>query len=289
MPDFRLRIGMLFTRQDRILTIEQTLPDGRLGLKDLLSGESSAIEHRELVKDLFEGKIELLGDDSQTATLKSHLQITRISDLSQLADDSPLRIEIFRRSHYVNRVLADCPNGRNKESLKRVIRIVSGLIEDPHPPSWRTLYRWLHDYQTAGGDTRALAPAHRARGNRSPKISGTKPRLADDRDYEKARAVNALIDQVIRTKYLSASRPTISSAYQFLQARIIEENHLRGKQDQLPIPHFSTLYRHITTLDPYQTATARHGRNYANQKYRANQKGVLLAKGQKSTISINFR
>jgi putative transposase len=273
MPDYRLRIGMKFKQQGRIYTIEQALPDGHLSIKDSLSGESLAKPRNELLAALFAGKLELLGDGYQSAMLREHLDSLRISELNQLAKDDPLRIEAVRRSRYVERVAADNSVKRNNAGLTPIIRAVSEQIKDERPPSWITLYRWLRDYEAAGRDVRALVPAIKARGNRRRKISGKGLNEYGAEDYERASAVDDLIDQVIRTRYLSANRPTVSSVCENLQARIIDENRLRSPHDQLPIPHISSLYRRVAALDPYEIASTRYGRRYANEQYRVTQRG----------------
>ncbi len=270
MPDYRLRIGMKFRQQGRIYSIEQGLPEEHLSVKDLLSGESSARARDDLLAALFEGKLELLGDADESERLTAHLEVARIADLGQLVEDDPLRMEALRRLRYVERVLADASLKWNKEGLAPIIRAVSEDIGDEVPPSWVTLYRWLRDYEAAGRDARSLLPASRSRGNPRSKISGQRLDEYLAEDYEKARVVDGLIDQVIRTRYLSASRPTVSSIHENLQARIIDENRLRAPHDQLPIPHISSLYRRVAALDPYEVARARHGRKCANEKYRAN-------------------
>jgi hypothetical protein len=108
MPDYRLRIGMKFRQQSRVYVIEQCLPEDHLGVRDALSNEYSARKRSELMAALFDGKLELLGDDDQSETLEAHLGSVRVTDLSQLDDDDPLRVEAIRRSQYVNHVLSDC-------------------------------------------------------------------------------------------------------------------------------------------------------------------------------------
>lgn len=208
MPDYRLRIGMKFRQQGRIYSIEQGLPEDCLGIRDILSGESLAKPRSELLAALFDGKLELIGDGDQREALRERLASLCITDLNQLAEDDPLRMETLRRSHYVDRVAADASVKWNKEYLTPVIRAVSEGIQDENPPSWITLYRWLRNYQAAGRDVRALAPAIKARGNRRRKFGGKIPNEYGDSDYERASVVDDLIDQVIRTRYLSINRPS---------------------------------------------------------------------------------
>ncbi len=69
-----------------------------------------------------------------------------------------------------------------------------------------------------------MAPAIKSRGARRKKGAGKTVSKYGDEDYERARAVDDLIDQVIRTRYLSSKRPTVASVYENLQARILDEN-----------------------------------------------------------------
>src|SRR6266542_2591368 len=174
MPDYRLRIGMRFRQQGRNYTIEHALPNDRLEIKDLLSGEVIAKPQRELVAALFAGKLELLGDLDQNDAKSDRLADFCVIDLNLHAEDDPLRLEAIRRSQYVSRVLGDSPVRWNEEDLTPIIRAVSEEIGDKAPPSWVTLYRWLRDYESAGRDVRALAPAIKARGNRLKKFKGKK-------------------------------------------------------------------------------------------------------------------
>lgn len=269
MPDYRLGIGMKFKQQGRIFRIERCLPDGTLAVKDLLSGETSGRSQSELVTALFERKLELLGEDESSANLATHLDQVRVSDLSELTDQDPLRMEALRRYRYVERIRSEAPIGGQEE----IIRSVGEQIGDPRPPSSRTVRRWLRSYLGAGEDIRALMPGSRARGNRRSKISGKKMERYAGEDYEKARFVDKLIDQVIKTRYLSPERPTVASIYGNLRVRISDENRLRAPGDQLPIPNISSLYRKIAALDPYDVDGARHGRRYADNKHHAKGQG----------------
>src|SRR5262249_11920184 len=152
MPDYRLRIGMKFRQQGRIFLIERCLPDGTIVVKDLLSGETTGRTQGELVNALFERKLELLGDDNWSANLATHLDKVRIGDLSELADEDPLRMEAIRRYRYVERIRSESPIGAGKEYLTELIRSVGEQIGDAKPPSSRTARRWLSSYMRAAED-----------------------------------------------------------------------------------------------------------------------------------------
>src|SRR5436305_14482590 len=109
-----------------------------------------------------------------------------------------------------------------------------------------------------------------ARRKHKTKNTGKVPTKLTDEDYEKAQAVSAIIDRVIRTKYLTRERPSVQSVHDKVVDRVIEENRHRNAQDRLPIPHISSLYKVIKKLNQYDVDCARHGKKYADEKHRPN-------------------
>ncbi len=86
---------------------------------------------------------------------------------------------------------------RTSESLTPIIGQVSIEIADEHPPNWRTLYRWLYDYERSGQDIRSLVPRHSAKWNR----------------HQLDSEVRRIIDTAIKSVYLTLSRPDIADVY----------------------------------------------------------------------------
>ena len=116
---------MKFRQQGRLYAIEQALPNDYLGIKDILSGEVLAKPRGEFLAALFDGKLELLGDLDINDAMSERLADLCVIDLNLHAEDDPLRLEIIRRSHYVNRVLGGSPVKWNEEDLTPIIRAVS--------------------------------------------------------------------------------------------------------------------------------------------------------------------
>ena len=273
VPDYRLRVGMRFTRRGREYVIEGRLGDDRIRVKDVVADLSAAVTVAELVEELFSGGVELIGDENSRGTLRERMEKARVTDLSQLGDDDPIKGEIVRRSHYVKELVKAQPLPRSRQNVTMLIQRVSRVIGDPAPPSWTTVNRWFRAYESAGRDVRALAPAVKARGNSNPKTSGKVPAEMDEEDYEKAREVSAIVERVIRTRYLTRERPSVQSAYLTVVGRINEENRNRDALDRLPIPHVSSLYKVVAKLDPYESDSARYGKKYADERHRANELG----------------
>ncbi len=273
MPDYRLRVGMRLFRKGREYVIEEHLGNDEMKIRDVVTDVSVAKPITELVEELYAGTVELAGDRHFRIVLRERMDKTRVTDISQLIDHDPIKVEIVRRFHYVKELIRVQPMPRSEKNMILLIQRISQNIYDPSPPSWVTVNRWFSAYEAAGRDVRALAPSIKARGNRNPKTTGKVPAKMDGEDYEKAREVSALIDRVIRTKYLIRERPSVQSVYLTVVDRINKENRNRDARDRLPVPHVSSLYKVVSKLDPYESDIARYGRKYADEKHRANGQG----------------
>ncbi|HYL98148.1 MAG TPA: hypothetical protein VEZ90_04280, partial [Blastocatellia bacterium] len=262
MPDNRLRIGMHFLRQGRECVVEGDLHDGRLKIKDIMTGESRSKPISGVVKDLFEGKIELLGKDDHQDQRKDPIR-----DLSELAFDDRLRERTMRRYNYVDAVVRAKVQTLTQNTLCPIIGGISKRIRDKRPPSWWTVYRWVTAYMAAGMDIRSIVPDYKGRGNRKAKISGKQMEEFSSGDWQKAQVVAGLVNDAINTKYLSSRRASVRSVHRHLEARIREENRYRDPHDRLPLPHVSSLYRYIERLDRYDVARARFGKRFADEQY----------------------
>lgn len=196
-----------------------------------------------------------------------------VNDLGALEDDDPRRLEAIRRLEYVLAARATVALARTRFQVEEAIGIVARTLGDVHPPHWSTVYRWRRRYEAAGCDVRALVPATRDRGNRTPKASGRQLQHFGDAEREQARVVARLMDDVIRERYQSSTRPSVRSVHETLQVRIASENRARDPSDRLPVPHVTSVARRVRALDPYETAVARHGRRVADEKYRPSERG----------------
>lgn len=278
MPEHRLTTGTRYLRHGKVYRIDECMPDGHVLVHDITSGERAAVRRVELVGWLFDGTLELLTHTGSQDALGDRIGRTQVPDLTALADEDPRRHEVVRRLKYVTAVYEAGARSWTRAQLEPVIEVVSAKIEDPRPPYWTTLYRWLRDYEAAGRDARALVPATKARGNRRRKTSGHKVERFGDDDYEKARVVDALAEEAIRTRYLSRARLSVRSVHEHLRGEILAENRHRDAHDHLPVPHLSSLHRKVASLDPCDVATARHGARYAKEAYGATSRGPRPAR-----------
>ncbi|MBE9002773.1 transposase [Nostoc sp. LEGE 12447] len=217
------------------------------------TSQINSLSEKELVQYFFTGQLTFQNSD-ETETVNSWQAV----DFSEIPEH--LKAEAQRKEKYVLTVLEQKISTYTSASLTPVIQQVAEKIEDKHPPSYITLYRWVKEYRHSGGNIRSLIPQHQAKGNFKPKI---------------APEVYQLIKEVINEVYLTPERPNIASIYDVVICRILAENNLRksNRQATLSIPHRSTIYRQIQQLDTIEKIVGRYGKRTASLMYDPVQEG----------------
>jgi putative transposase len=221
--------------------------DNTIKLLEEATEQISWLSEKELVQYFFSGQLTFQKTD-QTETIH-HFQAV---DFSQIPEN--IKAEAQRKEKYVLAVLEQKLSTYTPASLTPVIQQVAQIIEDKHPPSYITLYRWLKEYRHSGGNIRSLIPRHQDKGNFKPKITPE---------------VYQLIKEVINEVYLTPERPNIASIYDVIICRILAENNLRKshRQAALKIPHRSTIYRQIQQLERFEKTAGRYGKRTASLMY----------------------
>jgi putative transposase len=247
MNRVQLRRGLHLLLHGQEYSVEERLPTGEVLLNNLLTNVRSNLKETVLTQLLFEGKLQFL--DSGRSEAK-HISKKRFShrDFTQLPER--LREEAKRKHSYVTKVLELTPDKQTAKTLKPVIAEVSNEIEDSKPPSWLTLYRWHKNYIASGRDIRSLVPLDSEKGNRQSRLNPE---------------VKQIIKDAINQVYLNSTQAQGMDVYERVIININQSNRLREKlgQEQLKIPHPSTIYRAIALLDSQETAIARYGRRIA--------------------------
>jgi putative transposase len=274
MPEYKFEPGMHYSQQGREYVIEGRLPNNEIQVRDLVTTQFMVKPVDALVASLFDGSLEIIGFDNNYPFLKEKISKSHVNDISHLDDDDPRKKETLRRWAYVMEIKTRKVNKFTPGSLVPISEDVHKRINDPkRVPSWSSLNRWYKDWSAAGEDIRALVPAFEARGNGNHKYAGNRLDKYDERDVEKADEVADIVEKFVRSKYLQRGGPTVASLKDTIEGYINEINLRRKEIDRLPIPHVNSLYSYIKTLDPYEVDKARHGKRYAEHKWRTNQQG----------------
>lgn len=201
--------------------IEKRLANGEIQLKHVATETLLPKTETEIVKALFGGAAELLGENGEVETLQSRRQWSNVNDFEALDDADPRKREAIRRLRYIEGVQkARLINfGKCGYKLKPIIQRVSKEIRDGDTPSCVTVIRWVNIYSASGDDPRSLSPAFKARGRAEHhdrrRISG---------DAQTGRAVDRIIDDVINEHYLQLTRPTAQATYHLIRAHCRRES-----------------------------------------------------------------
>ena len=257
----------------REYVIEKRLPDGSIRIKDIITDERSAMPEQDLIDAVFSNGAELLGHNRNQDVLQKRLKKTGVCDIACLKDDDPRKLELDRRYSYVRAVVTARVGKYTHETLQPIITKVAAAISDKTPPSVSTLCRWLHFYEEAGSDIRALVPAIKARGNRKRRFFGKRLEKGDLKNnpqaQERADKVAELVDQAVDEVYLAEQRFTVQAVHDALLVKVDDCNRFRDGNDQLPRPDKSSIYDLVNKLDDYDVVAARYGKDIADKKYHA--------------------
>lgn len=138
------------------------------------------------------------------------------------------------------------PNGKGVR--ERIISEVSARIGDPKPPGASTLSTWFARWEICGRDTAQLVVKEDRQ--RHPRT---------DDEYLQ------LMEEVIRSHYLTRSQPTVNAVYAIFRARFRERNYVD------PCPDVSTFRRFLQRMRQANLAlfiSKREGPSEARSKLR---------------------
>jgi putative transposase len=250
--------GKCFHWQEVTYEIRRLLPEGKLRIEDVLTGEA-VVELSALVEALFDGELRFVVDD-QHVTPDAKGQADIGSRCVDLADYPEHLVTIARRRLGVIQPLLEMkPEERTRAAVKaraREIRATTSRDENGGlqiPVSVASIYRWIRDYTRSGNDLRALIPATGERGGKHTS------RLSD--------AVEAIVASAIQDKYYVREAVTIDDVVCEIAVRIDEENRSRAVHEKLKAPSRRTVARRISALDMRGRFAARHGPRAARQEF----------------------
>lgn len=169
--------------------------------------------------------------------------------ISRLSDSE--RDAMLSRYRFVQEALRSDRKTRGRKNLERTIQHVCEKYEGTARPSPSTLARWIKLFISSGGEVTALVPRHSRKGARLKKFS---------------HDVEHIISIAIRDDYLTPARPTVQQIHANVIGRALEYDI---NAVNLTLPSARTIYRRIKELDPYIHTLKRHGKRYADLRFRA--------------------
>lgn len=166
MNRFKFRPGQHFWLKGREYIIKTILANGELQICEVVTEVLSKIASSTLVQFFFQGELEIQPPPNSDTFKKK--RDYGIADFTQISDE--LRSGAKRKYSYVKEAIERDLATWTSATLQPIIEQVAVQINDPNPPNWLTLYRWLKTYESAGNDIRALIPKHFSKGDYRPKL-----------------------------------------------------------------------------------------------------------------------
>lgn len=161
------------------------------------------------------------------------------------------REQMHYRYNFVKEVMRSKDKSRGRKNLEIAIQLVCQTKNYSGRPGVSTVARWVRKFICSGGDVTVLVPRHAKKGCRHKKFS-----------YD----VERIVALSIRDDFLTLERPTVRQVHANVIGRALEDGIHGGKT---LLPSTSTMYRRIKELDPYIHALKRHGKRYADLRFRA--------------------
>ncbi|MGF6401610.1 putative transposase [Pseudomonas frederiksbergensis] len=190
--------------------------------------------------------VNLFASMEQRGVLVKHQQApTDLTEAAQLMSLPPKQRGHFNyRRCYVDAYDKSSHGRLSKVATQELIGHVAKKIDDHHPPSVSTVWRWTHKYRMS---------------NRNP-FSILK-RYDTKRIKRILHTTEELITHYIQTSYLQRECPSVMHVYQLLKSQMTVENKERHRYGALTleIPSYATFRRRVLALDRYWVTLKRQG------------------------------
>ncbi|MGZ0102194.1 hypothetical protein [Achromobacter sp. KK8] len=253
-----LQIGERNFEVDRLLEKSSVVQ-----LEDVATGARKTYRVANLQRDVSAGRVKILGDsgaESESA-LQGQLSETLPYLLSKLSEDQERILD--RKRAYVLAARRRGPGELSASELIDVIRATAERLEERHPPSPTTVYRWLAAYEKGDGNIASLIP--RTAFRRSP------TRIAE--------WVASVAWTCMRTHYFRRNGRTLRETYEiYLGAH---QAHLKKRgpdaEDVSPMS-WTSFWRLCKTVPAYERDRARKGGTYAAHRWRRSTGGVYATR-----------
>lgn len=276
MNGFSFSINMHFAWLGREYVVKQHLPDGSLRILDLAFDESRAEKHDHLIKALYAGDLEFLGDTATTREQREQF-VKFVDDFTMLDESDARKVEAKRRLAYVTAVTDADLDTFSEKTVSPILQRIHDEIKDKKPaPHWKTVvYVYLSRWERSHQDVRSLQADYHKQGNRNSKVLGSSGRKRKGDCYSpiekaKARDIQNLIDGEIERLLKRGKRASVPELYDSVQLAIVNENGPEAPQDHLPVPTERAVRYCVDRLSAYDKDRLLHGKAYADKKFKSN-------------------
>ena len=161
--------------------------------------------------------------------------------------------EIHRKERYVTSALQLLKSPTSLQYLSKLIQQISIEIKDPHPPSCRTVARWITKYKNFSQNKLCLQDKYK--GNHHLRFPPE---------------VYQILNQAINEVYLKPEYRSSKDVQAYMLGRFLEQGIPLNQ-----LPTLRSIQRHIKKLDPYIELTIKKGSRIAKRKFQAAGKSII--------------
>lgn len=253
MRGFAFRTGLVFEWEGAAHRIERLGTGDQVVLERLSDGQTVLSSRQELLAAFGAGQL-CMPPGTDTVPVAQVYQ----RPLAELPGH--IQAKVRTRMAYLDTIREAGQIPLTPYHLVPLICEVSRRINDPHPPSPMTLYRWHQAYRRAQ-DARALIPRFDLRGG-----AGTR----------QAERIRELFGEAAEEAFQASPSATIKSIFTRLEGKIRAENAKRLPADQLRLPAVRTVYRLFGRLEAYDQTRLAEGKHVADRRYRVAKAGPVV-------------
>ncbi|HWW05903.1 hypothetical protein [Collimonas sp.] len=255
MQSYTFKVGAGLVVDGQRSQIVRMLGDGRVQLESESDGTLVMTNKEELLQQYAQKRVQFIGSNSST------MGCSTLRSTSRALHTFPQEIQnrAIRKKKYLDYVLGRGSFVSTMAVLEPMITDCARQLNDEHPPSVITVWRWYKEFIRHQRDYRAIIDRQDLKG-------GKGSRLHPD--------VQEILEDAIDTVYLTEERNFGSEVESKLRYCIDKKNEFRADQEKLVMPSKATLYRVLASLDKYDETHARFGKNIAQMKFRTSRLGV---------------
>lgn len=283
MKTFTMARGLMIRYRDDLWRYERVIKrdehDWKHQFESEMTGEIITFAKREFFDLLDKKKIQIVSATTNVTELLA--EISEEKKLRSITSYSEKQLnDLDRKVDYIDACLKLGIRHGQYDEIARVIQEKAPIIEEKYPhrfsdgrerqtPSKWAVSDWLEEYARSAGDVHELIDKYHQRGRKA-----TSGRVLE------------LMDQAIKTIYLTLDRKSVHDTHSHLRSLIDAENARQKAEWEirkasgvasaaedtyvaLILPSESTIERRIKQIPAFDRTEARYGRDYAIREYRS--------------------
>lgn len=247
MKSFAFTKGLEFIHGEKRFTVLRRLLDGNFQLEGE-DGELIKCSEAEIILGCSRG--EWLVDEAALNTpVMVDPKVSR--DIETFSEE--LQVKAKQRSEYLARITKGKDLVMNFKVISKQIAQIALELNDPHPPSAITLYRWYIRLKKGSDSQVDLVDRFKQRGRR---LSWSK-------------VIKETVDQAIQEVYFNQQLYPKMAVVDLVETRVRQLAKQSPQHQQIKLPSKSSIYRYLGKLEAYTVAATRLGKPEADLRFRS--------------------